>query len=77
MWNEIATSILRLAIWLGILVAIFVPLERLFALHPLRVFRRGIGSDLCYYFLSGLTTSFLLGIPVALLAWVVRLAMPE
>jgi hypothetical protein len=37
------TEIFRLCCWLAILASIFVPLERLFALHPRRIsagFRR-------------------------------------
>ena len=58
-------EILRLSLWLAILVAIFVPLERLFAVHPRKVLRKGILTDLGYYFLSGLATSALLSLPIA------------
>lgn len=77
MYSDMLTSVVRLSLWLIILVAVFVPLERLAAIHPQRIFRKGIGTDLCYYFLSGLTTSVLLGIPVGLIAWTARLAVPE
>jgi len=33
---------------------VFVPLERLFALHPQKVFRRGWANDLIFLFLNGL-----------------------
>ena len=45
--------------WLALLTAIFVPLERLFALHPAKIMRKGIGADLGYYFLGGLVTALL------------------
>ena len=35
-------DVLRLSLWLTILVVIFVPLERLFAAHPKKVWRKGI-----------------------------------
>ena len=55
-------SILRLSLWLAILVVIFVPLERLFAAHPQKIFRKGIGTDLGYYFLSSLLPALVLSV---------------
>jgi sterol desaturase/sphingolipid hydroxylase (fatty acid hydroxylase superfamily) len=66
----------RLSLWLTILVVIFVPLERLFAVHPQKILRKGIFTDLGYYFLSSLVPALLLGVPVGLLAWVVHLTIP-
>ncbi len=66
-----AANILRMAIWLAILSAIFVPLERLFALRKQKVFRRQIGVDAGYYFINGLVPALILGVPMAL---VVRLS---
>jgi sterol desaturase/sphingolipid hydroxylase (fatty acid hydroxylase superfamily) len=68
--------ILRLSAWLAILVAVFVPLERFFAVHPRKMFRKGIGTDLCYYFLNSLLPAMLLSVPVGLLAWAVHRAVP-
>jgi sterol desaturase/sphingolipid hydroxylase (fatty acid hydroxylase superfamily) len=48
---------LRMAVWLFILVAIFVPLERLFAVERQKVFRRQFAVDLAYYFLNSLGTT--------------------
>jgi sterol desaturase/sphingolipid hydroxylase (fatty acid hydroxylase superfamily) len=69
-------SVLRLSLWLAIIVVIFVPLERLFAVHPQKVLRKGIVVDLIYYFLSGLLPTMLLSAPIALLAWIVRYFVP-
>ena len=69
-------SIFRLAVWLAILVVIFVPLERFFAVHAHQTPRKGIGLDLCYYFISSLLPAALLSIPVALLTWSVRRIVP-
>ena len=69
-------EILRLAAWLMTLVVIFVPLERLFAVQPEKIFRKGIGVDLTYFFLSSLLLSLLLSLPIAALAWVVHRAIP-
>ncbi len=67
----------RLCLWLAILAAIFVPLERLFAARPQKVFRRAIVMDLGYYFLSGLVPAVLLSAPVGLLAWAAHAAVPS
>jgi sterol desaturase/sphingolipid hydroxylase (fatty acid hydroxylase superfamily) len=61
-------QILRLAIWLVLLAAIFTPLERLFALHPKKIFRKAILTDIGYYFISSLVPSLILGVPLAFAA---------
>jgi sterol desaturase/sphingolipid hydroxylase (fatty acid hydroxylase superfamily) len=66
----------RLSLWLTILVMIFVPLERLFAAHPQKIWRKGMGVDLGYYFLSSLVPALLLSVPISLLAWAVHRIMP-
>ena len=50
----VGVLLVRLSIWLALLSAVFVPLERLFALRPQALFRKGIATDLGYYFISGL-----------------------
>jgi len=72
-----ALEILRLCIWLMLLLAVFVPLERLFALHPRKVFRKSFAVDLGYYFLNGLLPNMLLVVPAAFIAWAARHAMPS
>jgi sterol desaturase/sphingolipid hydroxylase (fatty acid hydroxylase superfamily) len=74
--QEFLISIIRTSLWLMILVVIFVPLERLFAVHPQKILRKGIGVDLGYYFLSSLLPALLLSVPLGLLAWVVHRAVP-
>ncbi|MGE3821403.1 MAG: sterol desaturase family protein [Isosphaeraceae bacterium] len=74
--SPLLTEILHLSVWLTALVAILVPLERLFAVHPQKFFRKGIVTDLGYFFLSGLLPALLLGPPIALLAWSVRGVVP-
>ena len=64
----LGTEVLRLCVWLALLAAIFVPLERLFALRPAKVLRREIGVDLGYYFINSLFSALLLGVPMALVA---------
>ena len=74
---QFLTDVYRLSIWLTILTVIFVPLERLFAAHPQKIFRKQIVTDLGYYFLSSLLPAVLLGYPIALLSWSVHQAIPE
>lgn len=55
--HALAISVFRLVVWLAILAAIFVPLERLFDVHPQKVFRKEWLTGLIYYFLSSPTSS--------------------
>ncbi len=71
-----ATDVFRLCIWLLLLLVIFVPLERLFGVHPLKIFRKSFPSDLVYYFLSGLLPKLLLIAPMALLAGALHAVVP-
>ena len=65
---HLAVDVAPLAVWLVLLAAIFVPLERLFALHPTPLRRRPkLLRDLALLFLNGLLPSVLLGLPLALL----------
>lgn len=69
-------DVIRLAVWLVLLTAVFVPLERLFGPKPSDG-ARFRGADLAYYFLNGLAPAVLLAVPLALVAAVARLATPE
>jgi len=69
-------NVFRVSAWLTVLVVIFVPLERLFAVHPQKILRKGIAADLGYYFLSSLLPALLLSAPLGLLAWIVHQAVP-
>ncbi len=61
-------SVARLSAWLLLLAVIFLPLERLFALHPQKFFRKALAQDLGYYFISGLVPGLLLAVPLSLVA---------
>ncbi len=71
-----AVQLLRLSLWLVLLTVLFAPLERLFALHPQKFFRKAILTDLGYYFLSSLIPSLLLAVPLAMVAWCVHRLIP-
>ncbi len=74
--HSMLITILRLSLWLATLVVIFVPLERLFAAHPQKILRKGIGTDLCYFFITSLVPAAVLGPPIALVAWLIHQAVP-
>jgi sterol desaturase/sphingolipid hydroxylase (fatty acid hydroxylase superfamily) len=69
-------DLVRLCLLLAFLAAIFVPLERLFALHPARIWRKGIGADLGFYFLTGMVAALLLSFPLGLAAWALHRMVP-
>ena len=68
--------LVRSGVWLVITAAIFVPLERLFALHPQKVFRKEVAVDVGYYFLNGIAVGLLLGGPLAIIAVIARHMVP-
>ena len=74
-WS-LGTEIVRLSMWLVLLAAVFVPLERLFALHDHPVLRPGFLADLGFYFVNSLVPSIVLGLPLALLATALHGIMP-
>lgn len=50
----------RLFIWLLLLSVVFMPLERLFTLHPRKILTKRFASDIGFYFISGLIPGLLL-----------------
>ena len=71
-----AVDVFRLCVWLLLLCALFIPLERLFALHRSPVFRPQMLTDLGYYFINSLIPAMLLGAPLAMLAVVTQKIIP-
>ncbi|BDT68290.1 hypothetical protein os1_24720 [Comamonadaceae bacterium OS-1] len=76
-WSSFIWDVSRLCLWLVLLTAVFVPLERACALHPARVLRRGIWTDLGYYCINSLLPAALLAVPLAMLATVVHQVVPS
>jgi sterol desaturase/sphingolipid hydroxylase (fatty acid hydroxylase superfamily) len=72
-----AVNLARLCVWLALLMLIFIPLERIFALHRQKVFRKAFGADVAYYFISSLVPKVLLILPLSGLAWAVHRWMPS
>lgn len=73
----LALDFFRLFVWLVLLVVIFVPLERIFALHPQKVFRGAFLPDLAYYFLSSLSPKLFLVFPMAVIVWALHFLIPD
>jgi len=73
---NLGINVARLAIWLVLLVAIFVPLERLFALHPAKILRKQVGVDLAWYFINSLVPAAIMAVPLSLLATLLSGANP-
>jgi sterol desaturase/sphingolipid hydroxylase (fatty acid hydroxylase superfamily) len=69
-------NVVRLCIWLVLLAVVFMPLERLFALHPQKYFRKGLARELGYFFINGLVPGLVLASPLALIAWGAHSVMP-
>lgn len=65
----LSTEMVRLVLWLALVVAIIVPLERRFPQRSQRFLRKDFGVDLALYFLNGLLPKLLLALPLSALAW--------
>ncbi len=74
--QRVVLNAMNLGIWLFLLVAVFVPIERLFALNRQPILRPNLLVDLGYYFLTGLIPTLVLTIPIALLAAIAREIVP-
>ena len=61
---------------LVLIIAIFVPLERLFASRRQKFLRPSFLVDLAYYFIGAVAPKLLLILPLSLLAWAAHLAVP-
>ncbi|MBI2699604.1 MAG: sterol desaturase family protein [Mycobacterium sp.] len=62
---------------LAILAVIFVPLERLFPLHPRRVLRRGWRTDVVHYLVNGTALKFGLIATAVVVGGLLRALVPE
>jgi sterol desaturase/sphingolipid hydroxylase (fatty acid hydroxylase superfamily) len=69
-------SVARLAMWLALFAAIFLPVERLFALHPQKVLRKGIAADVGLYFINALIPGLVLGPPISVAVLAIHRVMP-
>lgn len=67
---------ISMILWLFLLTAIFVPLERLFALNRQSAIRPQLGRDIGYFFMTGLIPSFVLAFPLGTIAATSRALLP-
>lgn len=74
---QFGTDTLRLFIWLVILSAIFIPLERFFAIAHNDRPRSPVKGEIGYYFLNNLLPPLLIAMPLAALAAGARALLPE
>ena len=65
---KFAIDIGRQATWLVLLVALFVPFERLLELRPIKLWRKQVGVDLAWYFINSVVPAAILAIPLTFLA---------
>ena len=70
-------TVRSLVVWLFLLTAAFVPLERLFAVHRQPTLRPHLLADLGYFFMTGLIPSLILAFPLGAIAALSRQIMPE
>jgi sterol desaturase/sphingolipid hydroxylase (fatty acid hydroxylase superfamily) len=73
----LSRDVLRTCAWLVIVVLIFVPLERLFAVRPTKFVRPALGGDIAFFFINSLIPPLLLLTPLALAAWAGYRFAPE
>jgi len=70
-------SFRNLAVWLVVLAAVFVPLERAFAVHRQPAIRPQLIVDIGYYFLTGIIPTVILAVPLAAIAAMARQIVPQ
>src|SRR6185437_5850232 len=61
-------TVVRLSAWLLLLAVIFLPLERLLAVHPRKILSKSLSGDIGFFFISGLVPALLLTPPLTLVA---------
>ncbi len=67
-----ANQVLHLAVWLVLLVALFVPLEWLFSLRRAPLWRAQTGIDLAWYFINSIVPAAIVAVPLSVLARVLQ-----
>jgi len=73
----LAIGVVRLSLWFLLLLAVFVPLERLFGVRRQKAFRKSFPADLGYYFLNNLLPRMLLVVPMAMIASGLHYVVPR
>lgn len=80
-WFETLPAVVKVAlsqtIWLFLLAALFIPLERIFALHRQPTRRPQLLVDIGYYYMTTLIPTFLLAFPLSVVASTARHFVPD
>jgi sterol desaturase/sphingolipid hydroxylase (fatty acid hydroxylase superfamily) len=71
-----ALDVFRLCVWLVLLAAIFVPLERWAGLRQEPAARREVRTNLAWYFINSLLPALVLSVPLALVAVAAQRIVP-
>jgi sterol desaturase/sphingolipid hydroxylase (fatty acid hydroxylase superfamily) len=66
----------RLCIYLAVLTLVFLILEKLWPLHPQKFFRKAFGTDLVWYFITGLVPKLFLAVATSLIVLAVHRVFP-
>ena len=75
--SALPAELAALAARLVVILAIFVPLERIFAQRRQKFFRAAFVTDLAYYFFANLLPKICLVVPISVLAWALHRAVPS
>lgn len=71
-----AVDVARLCLWLVLLAAIFVPLERWAGLRQEKAARRELHINLAWYFINSLVPALVLSVPLSLVAVAAQRLLP-
>lgn len=74
--NSLIAEALHLAVWLLLLCAIFVPLERLVGIRKQALFRAQFLTDLGYYAINSVLIGMVIGTPLAFMGAAVHQLIP-
>jgi sterol desaturase/sphingolipid hydroxylase (fatty acid hydroxylase superfamily) len=74
--SQFQISVVLLVFWLVVLTAVFLPAERLFGVRKQRIGRKGLLTDLAYYFLNNLVPAIILAYPIYYLGRAVHAVLP-
>lgn len=75
--NALLVEIFHLTIWLLLLCAIFVPLERLSGVRRQAILRAEFLTDLGYYALNSIFVGMVLGVPLVLIGAAIHQLLPS
>lgn len=75
--NALIAQVFHISVWLLLLCAVFIPLERLAGIRRQAVFRRELWTDVGYYAVNSIVVGVLLGAPLVLMGAAVHQLIPS